>query len=105
MARAPLLVPAAAFVGAIALAGVGTPGTCALAAAGAAGLAWPRTRLPAAAALLAINEWALRPVMVAARTHGVYAGLTFGAWHGVSFALYALASIAMLVLIWRQDFR
>lgn len=59
----------------------------------------------AAAALLAINEWALRPVMVAARTHGVYAGLTFGAWHGVSFALYALASIAMLVLIWRQDFR
>ena len=70
MARAPLLVPAAAFVGAIALAGVGTPGTCALAAAGAAGLAWPRTRLPAAAALLALGWLALRgePALIAHET-------------------------------------
>jgi competence protein ComEC len=60
VARAPLLVPAAAFVGAIALAGLGTPGTCALATAGAAGLAWARTRLPAAAALLALGWLALR---------------------------------------------
>jgi len=58
-----------------------------------------------AAVLLAVNEWGLRPVMVVARAHGSAAGLTFGAWHGVSAVIYLLASLAVLVLIWREDFR
>ena len=58
-----------------------------------------------AAALLAGNEWALRPVMVSARAHGTAGGLTFGAWHGVSALLYVLASLALLALVWNEDFR
>ncbi len=58
-----------------------------------------------AAALLALNEWALRPVMVQARLHGASFGLTFGAWHGVSALLYGLACVATLVLVWKNDFR
>lgn len=58
-----------------------------------------------AAALMALNEWALRPVMVAAREHGRAAGLSFGAWHGVSAVLYVAACIALLVLVWNEDFR
>jgi hypothetical protein len=59
----------------------------------------------AAAVLLALNAWALVPVMAGARTHGVSLGLSFGAWHGVSMLLYALASIALLRVIWQQDGR
>jgi hypothetical protein len=58
-----------------------------------------------AAALLAVNEWALRPMMAAARAHGAVAGLTFGAWHGVSAVIYVLACLAVLFVIWREDFR
>ena len=58
-----------------------------------------------AAATLAVNEWGLRPVMVAARANGSAAGLTFGAWHGVSAVLYVLACLAVLVLVWKQDVR
>jgi hypothetical protein len=58
-----------------------------------------------AAVLLAVNEWALRPVMMVARAHGSAVGLTFGAWHGVSAVIYLLACFAVLVLIWREDFR
>ena len=58
-----------------------------------------------ASALLVINEWALRPVMAAARSHGTAAGLTFGAWHGVSAGLYLLACLAALALVWNQDLR
>jgi Domain of unknown function (DUF4149) len=58
-----------------------------------------------AAVLLAVNEWGLRPVMVVARAHGSSIGLTFGAWHGVSAVIYVLACCAVLVLIWREDFR
>ncbi len=58
-----------------------------------------------AAALLAANEWALRPVMVEARAHGSAMGLTFGAWHGVSAVLYVQACLAVLVLVWKQDVR
>jgi hypothetical protein len=57
-----------------------------------------------AAALLAANEWALRPVMSVARAHGTAAGLTFGAWHGVSAAIYVAACIALLVLVLKKDF-
>jgi hypothetical protein len=58
-----------------------------------------------AASLLAVNEWALRPVMAAARTHGSALGLSFGAWHGVSTGLYGLACLATLRLIWTLDLR
>jgi hypothetical protein len=58
-----------------------------------------------AAALLAINEWVLRGVMAAARARGSFAGLTFGAWHGVSAVVYGLACLGALLLIWNNDFR
>jgi len=58
-----------------------------------------------AAALLAINEWVLRRVMTAAHAHGTVAGLSFGAWHGVSALLYVLACLAVLRLVWKEDFR
>jgi hypothetical protein len=58
-----------------------------------------------AAALLAVNEWALRRVMAAAHAHGVAGGLTFGAWHGVAAFLYVGACLALLLLIWNEDLR
>ena len=59
----------------------------------------------AAAALLAVNEWALKPAMTAAHVNGTAAGLSFGAWHGVSAVLYVLACLAVLWLVWNEDLR
>jgi hypothetical protein len=58
-----------------------------------------------AAALLAGNEWALKPVMAMARAQGSAAGLSFLAWHGVSMLLYAGACLALLLAVWKDDFR
>jgi hypothetical protein len=58
-----------------------------------------------AAALLAVNEWILKPVMSVARSAGSAAGLGFGAWHGVSAVLYLIACVAVLLLVWKEDFR
>jgi hypothetical protein len=58
-----------------------------------------------AVALLAINQWMLKPVMAAAHARGAVAGLTFGAWHGVSAVIYVLACLAVLLLIWKEQFR
>jgi hypothetical protein len=58
-----------------------------------------------AAALLALSQWVLAPVMDAAHRHGAVAGLPFGAWHGVAAAVYGLACLAMLRVIWNEDFR
>jgi hypothetical protein len=58
-----------------------------------------------AVALLAINEWVLKRVMNLAQAHGTAFGLGFGAWHGVSALLYVVACIAVLVLVWKEDFR
>ncbi len=58
-----------------------------------------------AAAVLAINEWILKRAMHAARFEGTAAGLSFGAWHGVSALLYVIACVAVLVLVWKEDFR
>ena len=52
-----------------------------------------------AAVLLAINEWALKPVMALAHERGAAAGLGFGAWHGVSAVLYLAACLAVLLLV------
>jgi hypothetical protein len=58
-----------------------------------------------AAALLAIIEWALRPVMDIARVHGSAVGLSFGAWHGVSMSIYLVAGIALLIQVWKSERR
>ena len=58
-----------------------------------------------AAALLAVDEWVLKRFMEQAHAHGAAAGLSFGAWHGVSAVLYLLACIAVLRLVWKEDFR
>ena len=58
-----------------------------------------------AAALLAVSEWVLKPLMAQAHAHGTAVSLGFGAWHGVSAALYVLACIAVLRLVWKEDFR
>ena len=58
-----------------------------------------------AAVLLSINEWVLKRFMEQAHAHGTAAGLGFGAWHGVSAVLYVLACVAVLRLVWNEDFR
>lgn len=67
-----------------------------------------RTRMGgvyAAAALLAVNEWVLKRFMESARIHGTAAGLSFGAWHGVSALLYVVACLAVLLVVWKENFR
>ncbi len=66
---------------------------------------WKFLKGYAAAALLAVNQWALRPAMEGAHARGSYYGLSFGAWHGISALLYLLACIAMLMLVWKEEFR
>ena len=58
-----------------------------------------------AAVLLSVNEWILKRVMEQAHVHGTAAHLGFGAWHGVSAVLYVLACLAVLSLVWNEDFR
>ena len=53
-----------------------------------------------AGGLLALQQWALRPVMDAALACGCVAGLSFGAWHGVAGVFYLAACAAVLVVIW-----
>jgi hypothetical protein len=58
-----------------------------------------------AAGLLSVNEWVLKRIMEHAHVHGTAAYLGFGAWHGVSAVLYVLACLAVLRLVWNEDFR
>jgi hypothetical protein len=58
-----------------------------------------------AAALLAVNEWALKPVMTLARTDGASLGLSFGAWHGVAGLVYAAACVAVALAVLKFEFR
>jgi hypothetical protein len=58
-----------------------------------------------AALLLAVNEWLLKPVMLSAHVQGSAAGLSFGAWHGVSALVYVAACVFVLLLVWNEDFR
>jgi hypothetical protein len=57
-----------------------------------------------AVALLALNEWVLRRVMSEAQVHGSALGLGFGAWHGVSAALYVLACLCVAVTIYKDEY-
>ncbi|GAC1673274.1 MAG: hypothetical protein NVS9B2_21780 [Steroidobacteraceae bacterium] len=59
----------------------------------------------AAAALLAIDEWALKPVLAMAHARGAASGLSFAAWHGISAVLYVAACLAVVVLIARQSIK
>jgi uncharacterized protein DUF4149 len=76
-------------------------------AVAALGLALPgRGRLRAiyvAVALLAINEWIVKPLMERARLEGAAVGLSFGAWHGVSAAGYLIGCILVLWVIWKGE--
>lgn len=56
-----------------------------------------------AAALLLVNEWALKPLMEHARLAGSSLGLGFAAWHGISALLYLTACAAVLRLMWKPD--
>jgi hypothetical protein len=58
-----------------------------------------------AAALLSINEWVVKGLMARAHSQGAAAGLSFGAWHGVSAVLYVVACLMVLRLVWNEDFR
>ena len=58
-----------------------------------------------AVALLCVNEWMLKPAMNAAHAHGAALHLSFGAWHGIAALLYLAACIAVVVLVWNEDFR
>jgi hypothetical protein len=59
----------------------------------------------AAAALLAANEWILKRAMSSAQIHGRALGLGFGAWHGVSAALYVAACICVFVVVYQDEVR
>ena len=59
----------------------------------------------AAAVLLGVNEWLLKPLMEQAHVSGSALGLGFGAWHGVSALLYLAACLLALVLVWNDDLR
>jgi hypothetical protein len=61
--------------------------------------------LYAGVALLVVDEWLLRPLMDAAHARGAVLNLSFGAWHGVSAILYVLAGLAVLSVVWKNDFR
>lgn len=78
MARAPLLVPAATFVGTLALMSLGPAAAACAAFGGVAGLAWPRTRAAAAAALAALGclAWRGEPPMIEHETRTARLGGT-----------------------------
>jgi hypothetical protein len=58
-----------------------------------------------AAALLAVNEWIVKSAMALAQTRGAAANLSFGAWHGISAALYVLACLCVLIAIYQEQCR
>lgn len=58
-----------------------------------------------AAGLLSVNEWILKGIMTQAHARGAVGDWGFAAWHGVSAALYVLACLAVLRLVWKEDFR
>jgi hypothetical protein len=58
----------------------------------------------AAVALLAVNEWVLKGMMTVAHSRGSVAGLSFGAWHGISALLYLGACLVMIVVVFKEEF-
>ena len=58
-----------------------------------------------AAVVLAVNHWVVGSAMSVAHARGTFAGVGFGAWHGVSAILYVAACLLVLVLVWREEVR
>jgi hypothetical protein len=58
-----------------------------------------------AASVLAVNEFILKRFMERAQIHSTALGLSFGAWHGVSAALYIFACVALLLIVWKENLR
>jgi hypothetical protein len=58
-----------------------------------------------AVALLGVNEWIVKRWMNLALAHGSALGLGFGAWHGVSAGVYALACLCVVVMIYKDEYR
>lgn len=58
-----------------------------------------------AAALLAINEFIIKKIFEYIRVNGNVAGLSFGAWHGISAVIYVTVCLAALLVVWQDDFR
>ena len=57
-----------------------------------------------AVALLAVNEWILKAVMTQAQIHGSSAGLSFGAWHGISAGLYVFACLCVALVVYKDEY-
>ncbi len=63
----------------------------------------PRWLLPLVpAALLALSEYGVRPLLEAARAASGAGSTAFVAWHGVSTLLYVAAGIVVVVLLVRE---
>jgi hypothetical protein len=64
----------------------------------------PAARLAALvpAALLAASEWGVRPELEAVRRGAGTLSPAFAAWHAVSAALYAAATLVTVALLWRE---
>ncbi|MFO1465702.1 MAG: hypothetical protein U1F35_04540 [Steroidobacteraceae bacterium] len=58
-----------------------------------------------AVALLAANDFIIRYLMQLSKVQGQVLGLGFGAWHGVSTALYLIACAAAVSVVWQDDLR
>jgi hypothetical protein len=58
-----------------------------------------------AAALLVINEFIIKRLLEYVRVMGKIAGVGFGGWHGISAALYVIACLAAVLVVWKDDFR
>ena len=58
-----------------------------------------------AATLLLINEFIIKQLLDYIRVNGEVLGLGFGAWHGISAALYLVACGAAVLVVWNDDFR
>jgi hypothetical protein len=58
-----------------------------------------------APAILSVNEWILKRAMNLAQTQGTAAGLSFGAWHGISAVLYMLACLSVVLVIYKDEYR
>ena len=66
---------------------------------GAAAVRWRRFAPLAPAALLALGEFAVKPVLEAARAASGPAGRAFIAWHAVSGTLFAVATLLVVALL------
>lgn len=58
-----------------------------------------------ATALLVINDLFIRYLMDYVKVKGEFLRMGFGGWHGVSAAMYLIACLAALSVVWNDDLR